>query len=84
MNLSVKGLAIASAIFWGLAILITGLANLVYPSYGMAFLECMGSVYPGYQPGTGIGSVITGSIYALVDGGICGAIFAFIYNYFAR
>lgn len=84
MKLSIKGLAIAAGIFWGLAILIVGMANVAFPSYGMAFLECMGSVYPGYHPGTGAGNVIIGSVYALVDGGICGAIFAFIYNFFAQ
>ena len=84
MSLSVKGLAITAAIFWALAVLLVGIANLIYPSYGVTFLECVGSIYPGFQPGTGINSVIIGSIYALVDGGIGGAIFAFIYNCFAK
>ncbi len=38
---------------------------------------------PGYRPGTGMGSVVTGTIYALVDGVIGGAIFGWLYNLFA-
>jgi hypothetical protein len=80
MNLSIKGLAITAAIIWGLAMLMVGLANLVFPDYGIHFLEVIGSVYPGYRPGTGVTSVIIGSLYGAVDAGIGGAIFAWLYN----
>lgn len=83
MRLSVKGLAAASAIVWGGAILLTGLAHLVWPDYGTAFLDLAASIYPGYETDSGIGGVITGSVYGLVDGAVCGAIFAWIYNLFA-
>ena len=33
-----------------------------------------------YHPGTGVGSVVIGTIYALVDGFIGGAIFGWLYN----
>jgi len=46
---------------------------------GVAFLELMDGLYPGYAPG-GFGSVIMGSLYALVDGAIGGAVFAWLYN----
>jgi hypothetical protein len=84
MKLSVKGLAITAAIIWGAALLIMGGANMVFPGYGSNFLEVMGSVYPGYQPGTGLSSVIIGSLYGAVDAGIGGAIFAWLYNFFAE
>jgi hypothetical protein len=51
----------------------------VWPTYGVAFLELMDGLYPGYAPG-GFGSVIMGSLYALVDGAIGGAVFAWLYN----
>jgi hypothetical protein len=41
-------------------------------------------MYPGYEPGPGIGSVLTGTLYGLVDGAIGGAVFAWLYNLFAR
>jgi len=46
-------------------------------------LQLCRSIFPGYRPGTGMGSVVTGTIYALVDGVIGGAIFGWLYNLFA-
>ena len=80
MKLSIKGLAITTAIIWGSAILIVGIANLVFPGYGINFLEVVGSIYPGYKPGTGFASVIIGALYGAVDAGIAAAIFAWLYN----
>ena len=82
MKFDVKALALTAGLFWGVAILIVALANLIWPPYGRAFLDLSASIYPGYRPGTGFGSVITGTLYALVDGAICGALFAWIYNLF--
>jgi hypothetical protein len=84
MKLSVKGLAITAAIIWGAAMLIMGGANMMFPGYATSFLEVIGSVYPGYQPGTGFSSVIIGSLYGVVDAGIGGAILAWLYNFFAE
>ena len=84
MKISIKGLAITTAIIWGLAILIVGIANLVFPGYGINFLEVVGSIYPGYQPGTGFSSVIIGALYSAVDAGIGAAIFAWLYNYITK
>jgi len=38
MKFSVKGLALASGILWGLAMLGMGLANLIWSGYGQQFL----------------------------------------------
>jgi hypothetical protein len=83
MKFSVSALSMTAAIIWGGAIFIVSLANLVWPNYGFAFLDVVSSVYPGYQPGTGFGSVIVGTLYALVDAAIAGAIFAWLYNLIA-
>lgn len=80
MKLNIKALALASSLLWGGAILLAALANLFWPDYGMAFLQLAASIYPGYQPGTGIGSVVLGTAYGLVDGAVGGAIFAWLYN----
>ena len=39
MSLSVKGLALTAAIFWGALMFLMGISHLVWPSYGLAFLE---------------------------------------------
>ena len=83
MRLNITAMALAIGLIWGGCILVVGAANLIWPSYGQAFLQLCASIYPGYHPGTGIGSVVTGAIYALVDGGVGGAVFAWLYNLFA-
>ncbi len=80
MKFNLKAMALAGGLFWGLAILVLASANLVWPNYGRGVLEWAASVYPGYHPGTGVGSVITGSLYAFVDGAVAGAFFGWVYN----
>jgi hypothetical protein len=83
MRLNVTALAITAALIWGGAILVVGFANMVWPPYGQAFLNVVASIYPGYQPGTGFGSVVSGALYGLVDGGIGAAVFGWLYNLIA-
>ena len=82
MRLSVKALAKACALLWGAAIFLTGMANLIWPPYGKAFLDVFASLYPGYSP-SGFGSVVLASLYALADGAISGALLAWVYNLMA-
>ena len=84
MRFNVTALFLTSGLIWGAAILIVASANLIWPSYGLAFLELTASVYPGYHPGADIGSVITGTLYGLVDGAIAGAVFGWLYNLLSR
>lgn len=84
MRLSVKSLAMASGILWGFAMLGTGLANLIWSNYGQQFLQTMASVYPGYHATRSIAEVIVGTLYGGVDGFIAGAVFAWLYNQFAK
>ncbi|UCC47529.1 MAG: hypothetical protein JSV41_08485, partial [Gemmatimonadota bacterium] len=79
MKLCVKSLATAAAILWGAGFFLTGIAHLIWPSYGTALLELADSLYPGYHVG-GFGSVIVGTLYAMLDGAVCGAVFAWLYN----
>ena len=83
MKFSVKGLAFASAILWGAAMLGMGLANLIWANYGQQFLQMMASVYPSYHATRSVAEVIVGTLYGAVDGFIAGAIFAWLYNQFA-
>ena len=82
MKLNVRALAFVAALVWGIALLLTGLANLIFPSYGQEFLQVIASVYPGYHATRSFGQVVIGTLYGLVDGGVGGAIFAWLYNLF--
>ncbi|MDZ7734714.1 MAG: hypothetical protein U5P41_00075 [Gammaproteobacteria bacterium] len=56
---------------------------MIWGGYGYAFLSMLASLYPGYGVGTSVASIAMVTGYALVDGIICGAIFAWLYNRFA-
>ena len=83
MKLNTKALALASAILWGLAMLLMSLANLIWGSYGQ-FLQIMSSVYPGYHATRTIAEVIVGTLYGAGDGLVGGAVFAWLYNQFVK
>jgi hypothetical protein len=84
MRFNVNALTVTAGIFWGGAILIVGLANIIWPGYGRAFLEVVGSIYPGYYAQPRIGQVVIATLYGIVDGAIGGFLFAWIYNSVAR
>ena len=62
MKLNVKALAFAFALVWAGAIFVTGLVNLIWPGYGEAFLQMVGSIYPGYSGGTSFLQVLLGTL----------------------
>lgn len=80
MKMNIQALAIAIGGVWGACVLFVGLAHLVWPSYGAAFLDLAASIYPGLHPANGFAAVIVGTLYALVDGAIGGAVIAWLYN----
>ena len=51
-----------------------------FPPYGEHFLLTISSVYPGYHASGSFLDVLAGTGYGLIDGGICGCIFAWLYN----
>ncbi len=83
-KLDIRAFAIAFAILWSLAAFFVGIFNLIWPPYGAAFLEMLAAVYPGYKMQPGIWGLIVVTLYALLDGAVAGAIFAWLYNRFAR
>ncbi len=82
MRLSVKAFAAAGAVTWGLGVFLGGLVALWKPDWGTGFIELLGALYPGVE-GIGLGPVLIATIYALVDGAIGAAFFAWVYNRFA-
>ena len=84
MRLSVKALAIVSALLWGGCVLFVGLVNVASPSYGAGFLTWMSSVYPGFHDSHRFADVLIGTGYGLVDGAVGGFLFGRLYNFFAR
>jgi hypothetical protein len=75
-------MAVTFALFWGiLAMFLTGLGNLIWPTYGREFLQVMASVYPGYHATASLGQVIVGTLYGVVDAAVAGAVFAWLYNF---
>jgi hypothetical protein len=81
MKLSVKGLALASGILWGLSLFIVTWWIILLDGSSME-PTFIGMIYRGYSI-TPLGSVF-GLIWAFFDGLIGGAIFAWLYNLFAK
>ncbi len=84
MRLNVPAFAVAIALVWAGAIFLVGAANLIWPPYGQAFLVLAASIYPGYHADLTFGSVIIGTLYGLVDAGIGGLVFGWLYNFLVR
>ena len=84
MTLSIRALTFTAALLWGGGVLVCGLANLIWPTYNVAFLQLVSSIYPGYHATRSLGSVVVGTLYALLDGAVCGWLFAWLYNRVAR
>ncbi len=84
MRCNITALTLTAGLLWGGAVLVVALANLMWPGYGLAFLDVIASIYPGYHPGAGAGSVITATLYGLADGAAGGAVFGWLYNLLTR
>jgi hypothetical protein len=83
MKLNTVAFGLTAGLIWGGALLVVTIAHTITPAYGLAFLEVIASVYPGYDVGTGAGAIIVGTLYGFVDGTIGGLIFAWLYNLLA-
>ncbi len=79
-----KAMTGATATLWGACMLIIGLLNLRFPSYGGDFLHVMSSVYPGFHDSRTLGDVIAGTVYGIVDGAIAGYVFSSLYRWVGR
>ena len=76
MKLSVKCFALTTAILWSMVIFMSGMASIIWPSYGIEFPRVVSSIYPGFNIDADIDSVMIGTLYGMVDGGIGGTVSA--------
>jgi hypothetical protein len=83
MRLSLKALTIASGLLWGGGVLCLGMIHLASPSYGVSFLGSISSIYPGFHGARSFGDALVGAACALIDGGLGGFFFGWLYNLFA-
>jgi len=81
MKLNIRAFALAFGVWWGGAVfLLTWWLILLGADAGtMSFLE---TAYPGYVMSP-LGSLV-GAVWGFIDGGICGAILAWLYNLFTE
>lgn len=79
-KLHVVAFGMGIGVTWALGLFIVGLLA-VYTSTGVDMVNALGDLYVGFKPT--LGGVFIGTVWALVDGFIGGAIIAFVYNYFA-
>ncbi len=77
MKLSVKAFALTAGILWGAAVFIATVWLLAMGSGGST-ISLLGNFYLGYSFST-LGAFI-GLVWGFVDGAICGALFAWLYN----
>jgi hypothetical protein len=83
MQLSIKSLMIACGLLWGGAVGCAGLVHLAVPTYASSFLEGISSIYPGFHGARSVGDAFVGAAYGLIDGGLGGFFFGWLYNQFA-
>jgi hypothetical protein len=83
-KISPQAMAMACGLLWGGGLLSAGLANLAAPRYGEAFLQGVGSVYPGVHRSRTVKNALVGAAYGFVDGAAAGLLLAWLYNWFQK
>ncbi len=77
MKLNIKAFGLTCGILWALAVLLATYWIIISGSQGKT-LSLLSKFYMGYSV-TWLGGII-GAVWGFVDGLICGAIFAWLYN----
>ncbi len=81
MSLSVKAFALTAGILWGAAVFLATLWLLAFGYHG-GLIRLLDHFYFGYTFSV-VGAFI-GLVWGFVDGLVCGAAFAWVYNRLAR
>jgi ABC-type phosphate transport system permease subunit len=82
MKLSLRSIVIAGALFKAIGFLFVSLLNVILRPYGGAYLALLASLYPGYDPISGVVGIIVGTFYSLLAGAVAGFVFGVFYNFF--
>lgn len=83
MKLSIKGLALAFGITWGVGLFVWTLLNAVTDiEWGLDALNLMVGMYPYFE--VTVPGAFVGLVAGFIDGLICGALIGWIYNKFAK
>lgn len=77
-KLSVRAFALTCGIVWGLGLLLVVLLAMLSDGYGEAFLGVVASIYLGVA--VSAKGALLALLWGFVDGFVCGAIFAWLYN----
>ena len=83
MKLNVKAAVLTGGVLWGGCNFLVGILNRLFPPYGNLWLRAVGTLYPGYHGPGGFKTVAVFTLYAILDGAICGFLLAWVYNKFA-
>ena len=81
-TLSVKGLAITGAVFWGVYLGLAALVasvNVSLPWFSPNMFGMLMDLYPGLAPS--VVGVFVGLLWGALCGAVCGAILAWLYNW---
>ncbi len=81
MILKKRAVGLAAGIMWGLTVML-GTWWLLYIGSAGGTISKLGAIYFGYSYSF-VGGII-GLLWGFVDGFICGVIFAWLYNMFAK
>lgn len=85
MKFNVIRLGCTLSAVWGLIVLLSGIANLIWAGYAAEFLKIIDSIYPGYHYGQwGFGGIVVATLYAVIDAWVVGVVFALLYNRFTK
>jgi len=79
-RLSIRGMAVAAGVTWGLGVLGLGVLSLL--GWGSDAVTVLGSVYPGFRSSP-VG-IVVGVVWGVLDGAVGGALLAFFYNLAVR
>lgn len=78
---NIKAFALTCGILWAALLLLMALLTMK-TGMGLSFVNLWSEIYLGYGPSL-LGAVM-GMVWGLLDGLVCGAIFAWLYNVLAR
>ncbi|MDD4287080.1 MAG: bacteriophage holin [Candidatus Peribacteraceae bacterium] len=75
--LNVRAFALTCGIFWAASLMLIAVLTMK-TGLGLSFVNMVSEVYLGY--GSTLVGALLGAVWGFLDGLVCGAIFAWLYN----